>query len=46
MLGPISVSVNGARIALDLGRSGRLLAGFLFEFPGQVNRRERLADML
>jgi DNA-binding SARP family transcriptional activator len=44
MLGVLTISVDGQRIADDLGPSGRTLTGFLFEFIGRPHRRERLAD--
>jgi len=45
MLGPMTVSLEGRRQALDLGPGGRLLASYLFQFPGRVFRREQLAEM-
>jgi DNA-binding SARP family transcriptional activator len=44
MLGVMTISVDGRRIADDLGPSGRTLTAFLFESLGEVHRRERLAD--
>jgi DNA-binding SARP family transcriptional activator len=44
MLGVLTMSVDGLRIADDLGPNGRRLTGFLFEFVGRVHRREWLAD--
>jgi len=44
MLGVLSISIDGQRIADDLGPSCRALSGFLFEFIGRVHRRERLLD--
>jgi DNA-binding SARP family transcriptional activator len=45
MLGRMAISTPSKRIRLDLGESGRLLAGYLFTFPSRVHRREHLADM-
>jgi DNA-binding SARP family transcriptional activator len=45
MLGVLSVSVNSKRVNDDLGHTGRLLSGYLFEYIDQVHRRERLVDM-
>ncbi|MDM0110714.1 BTAD domain-containing putative transcriptional regulator [Variovorax sp. J22R133] len=45
MLGRMSVALENRRVALDLGPSGRLMAGYLFQFPGRVVRREYLAEM-
>jgi DNA-binding SARP family transcriptional activator len=45
MLGRMSVAVDNKRVALTFGSRGRLLAGYLFEFPGRVHRREQLSDM-
>jgi DNA-binding SARP family transcriptional activator len=45
MLGVLTVSVDGRRINDDLGPTGRLLSGYLFEYSGHVHRRERLVDM-
>ncbi len=44
MLGVLTISADGQRVADDLGPSGRVLSGYLFEFIGRVHRRERLAD--
>lgn len=44
MLGILSISLDGQRLAEDLGPAGRLLCGYLFQFIGRVHRRERLAD--
>ncbi len=44
MLGVITISVDGRRIADDLGPIGRSLSGFLFQFIGKIHRRERLSD--
>ncbi|MGB9369700.1 MAG: BTAD domain-containing putative transcriptional regulator [Xanthobacteraceae bacterium] len=44
MLGVLTISVDGRRIADDLGPSGRTLTAFLFESIGRSHRRERLAD--
>jgi DNA-binding SARP family transcriptional activator len=44
MLGVFSISVDGERLAEDVGPAGRQLCGYLFEFIGRVHRRERLAD--
>jgi DNA-binding SARP family transcriptional activator len=44
MLGVLTVSIDGQLVNDDLGPSGRLLSGYLFEFMGKVHRRERLAD--
>jgi DNA-binding SARP family transcriptional activator len=45
MLGVLTVSVDGQRVNDDLGPTGRLLSGYLFEYCGQVHRRERLVEM-
>ncbi|WP_453959397.1 AfsR/SARP family transcriptional regulator [Bradyrhizobium japonicum] len=45
MFGVLTVSVDGKRVSDDLGPTGRLLAGYLFEYIDQVHRRERLVDM-
>ena len=45
MLGRMSVAIDNKRVALTFGPRGRLLAGYLFEFPGRVHRREHLSDM-
>jgi DNA-binding SARP family transcriptional activator len=45
MLGGLTFATDGCRLRLDLGFSGRLLAAYLFEFPGRVHRRGRLADL-
>lgn len=45
MLGRMSVAVDRLRIPLTFGPRGRLLAGYLFEFPGRVHRREQLSDL-
>lgn len=45
LLGRMSVTIDSTRVALGLGTNGRLLAGYLFEFPGRVLRREYLSDM-
>ncbi len=45
LLGGISFVVNGVVVGSDIGRSGRLLASYLFEFPDRVHRRERLIDL-
>jgi len=45
MLGVLTVSVDGKRVSDDLGPTGRLLSGYLFEYVDQVHRRERLVDM-
>jgi DNA-binding SARP family transcriptional activator len=45
MLGGLKFASDGCRPRLDLGASGRLLAAYLFEFPGRIHRRERLADL-
>jgi DNA-binding SARP family transcriptional activator len=45
LLGAASFSVNGAVVKSDFGPAGRLLACYLFAFPGRVHRRERLADL-
>jgi DNA-binding SARP family transcriptional activator len=45
MLGVLTVSVDGKRINDDLGPTGRVLSGYLFEYIDQVHRRERLVDM-
>lgn len=45
LLGTFRILLDGARVHCDLGRSGRNMASFLFAFPGQAHRRERLADL-
>jgi DNA-binding SARP family transcriptional activator len=45
MLGVLKISVDGQRINDDLGQTGRLLSSYLFEYVGQVHRRDRLVDM-
>jgi DNA-binding SARP family transcriptional activator len=45
MLGVLTISVDGSRIGDDLGPTGRLLSGYLFEYSDHVHRRERLIDM-
>jgi DNA-binding SARP family transcriptional activator len=45
MLGRMSVTIDRKRVPLNLGDRGRLLAGYLFEFPGRVFRREQLSDL-
>src|ERR1700760_1877967 len=45
LLGTASFSVDGAVVKSDFGPAGRLLACYLFAFPGRVQRRERLADL-
>lgn len=45
MFGVLTVSVDGKRISDDLGPTGRLLSGYLFEYVDQVHRRERLVEM-
>jgi DNA-binding SARP family transcriptional activator len=45
LLGRMSLSIGHKRVALNFGSRGRLLAGFLFQFPGRVHRREQLGDM-
>jgi DNA-binding SARP family transcriptional activator len=45
MLGRMSVAVDRRRVPLTFGPRGRLLAGYLFEFPGRVHRREQLGDL-
>ena len=45
LLGRMSVSIDNKRVALNFGTRGRLLAGYLFQFPGRVHRREQLGDM-
>jgi DNA-binding SARP family transcriptional activator len=45
LLGGASFSVDGKVVRSELGPAGRLLACYLFEFPGRAHRRERLADL-
>jgi DNA-binding SARP family transcriptional activator len=45
MFGVLTISVDGNRISDDLGPTGRLLSGYLFENIDQMHRRERLVDM-
>jgi DNA-binding SARP family transcriptional activator len=44
LLGGFTIFSQGHRVVDDLGPAGRMLAAFLFEFPGRAHRRERLAD--
>jgi Response regulator containing CheY-like receiver and SARP domains len=44
MLGGFSVFINDQRVVDDLGPSGRLLAAYLLQFSGRVQRRARLAE--
>jgi DNA-binding SARP family transcriptional activator len=44
MFGVLTISVDGRRIADDLGPNGRSLSGFLFQHIGRIHRRERLVD--
>jgi DNA-binding SARP family transcriptional activator len=44
MLGVLTISLNGQRLSEDIGPAARRLAGYLFEFPGRVHRREQLVD--
>jgi DNA-binding SARP family transcriptional activator len=44
MFGAFSISIDGQRLAEDVGPAGRQLCGYLIEFMGRVHRRERLAD--
>lgn len=44
MLGGLTFTHAGTRVATELGSSGRLLAAYLLEFPDRVHRRERLAE--
>jgi DNA-binding SARP family transcriptional activator len=46
MLGRMSIEVDSRRIALSFGARGRMLAGYLFEFPGRAHRREQLSEMI
>ena len=45
LLGGIAFSIDGVVVRPEFGPAGRLLACYLFEFPGRVHRRERLADL-
>jgi DNA-binding SARP family transcriptional activator len=45
LFGAASFSVDGVVLKSDFGPTGRLLACYLFAFPGRVHRRERLADL-
>jgi hypothetical protein len=45
MLGVFTISMNDQRLVNDLGLSERLLASYLFEFAGRLQRRERLAEL-
>jgi DNA-binding SARP family transcriptional activator len=45
LLGGASFSVDSHAARTDLGPAGRLLACYLFQFPGRAHRRERLADL-
>jgi DNA-binding SARP family transcriptional activator len=45
MLGELSFRADGERLHSDLGANGRMLAAYLFEFPGRVHRREHLTDL-
>jgi DNA-binding SARP family transcriptional activator len=44
MLGTFSITVDKRRVTEELGVGGRMLAGYLFEFPDRAHRREKLAD--
>lgn len=44
MLGVLTFSIGGHRIAHDLGPNGRIFSGFLLQFNGRVHRRERLLE--
>ena len=46
MLGGLCVSVDRQLMHGDLGTSGRRLAAYLFAFPNQYHRRERLCDLI
>ncbi|MBP1299780.1 AfsR/SARP family transcriptional regulator [Bradyrhizobium elkanii] len=45
LLGASRVARGNEQIWLDLGPSGRRLAGFLFTFPDRPHRREKLIDL-
>ncbi len=45
MFGTPAFLVDGAHVGTELGKNGRLLACYLFEFVGRPHRRERLADL-
>jgi DNA-binding SARP family transcriptional activator len=45
LLGGIAFSIDAVMVRPEFGPAGRLLACYLFEFPGRVHRRERLADL-
>lgn len=45
MLGRMMVSASDKLIKLDVGQSGRLLAGYLFHYQGRAHLRDKLADM-
>jgi DNA-binding SARP family transcriptional activator len=45
MFGVLTISVDGNRVSDDLGPTGRLLSGYLFENIEQMHRRERLVEM-
>ena len=45
LLGASRVARGSEQIWLDLGPSGRRLAGYLFTFPDRPHRRERLIDL-
>lgn len=45
LLGDFRVYRDQVPLGSDLGRSGRLLASYLFSFPGRLHRREMLASL-
>jgi DNA-binding SARP family transcriptional activator len=45
LFGRMCVKVDDRRVALTFGPRTRLFAGYLFEFPDRIHRRERLSDM-
>ncbi len=45
MLGGFAIRVEGQLAHVGLGASGRLMAAYLFTFPSQIHRKERIADL-
>jgi DNA-binding SARP family transcriptional activator len=45
MLGRMSITSDEGRVTLTFGPRGRLLAGYLFQFPDRAHRREFLVDL-
>ena len=45
MLGGLALAVDDRRLRVDVGASGRLLAAYLFQFPGSAHRKESLVRL-